>query len=128
MQKILLIITLIASLNANAVLGPIPIYLNTEYRTDSPVIGSITSTPKASVMEISHRGADFMALAQKSEQDLRDLMNIPDNYKLLALGLSCLMPLSTYFSCIVVVNFIGEGNRSNPSLYSQHRYRKHRRK
>jgi phosphoserine aminotransferase len=26
---------------------------------------------KASVMEISHRGADFMALAQKSEQDLR---------------------------------------------------------
>jgi phosphoserine aminotransferase len=34
-------------------------------------------------MEISHRGADFMALAQKSEQDLRDLMNIPDNYKVL---------------------------------------------
>lgn len=40
---------------------------------------------KASVMEISHRGADFMALAQKSEQDLRDLMNIPDNYKVLFL-------------------------------------------
>ncbi len=38
---------------------------------------------KASVMEISHRGADFMTLAQKSEQDLRDLMNIPDNYKVL---------------------------------------------
>ena len=38
---------------------------------------------KASVMEISHRGLDFMALAQKSEQDLRDLMNIPDNYKVL---------------------------------------------
>ncbi|SMN11362.1 Phosphoserine aminotransferase [uncultured Candidatus Thioglobus sp.] len=40
---------------------------------------------KASVMEISHRGADFMAMAQKSEQDLRDLMNIPDNYKVLFL-------------------------------------------
>ncbi len=40
---------------------------------------------KASVMEISHRGADFMALAQKSERDLRDLMNIPDNYKVLFL-------------------------------------------
>jgi phosphoserine aminotransferase len=38
---------------------------------------------KASVMEISHRGADFMALAQKSEQDLRDLMSIPDHYKVL---------------------------------------------
>lgn len=40
---------------------------------------------KASAMEISHRGVDFMAMAQKSEQDLRDLMNIPDNYKVLFL-------------------------------------------
>jgi phosphoserine aminotransferase len=28
-------------------------------------------------------GASPAALAQKSEQDLRDLMNIPDNYKVL---------------------------------------------
>ncbi len=40
---------------------------------------------KASVMEISHRGTDFMAMAEKSERDLRDLMNIPDNYKVLFL-------------------------------------------
>jgi len=40
---------------------------------------------KASVMEISHRGEDFMVLAQKAEQDLRDLINIPDNYKVLFL-------------------------------------------
>ncbi len=40
---------------------------------------------KASVMEISHRGVDFMALAQKAEQDLRDLMTIPSNYKVLFL-------------------------------------------
>ncbi len=40
---------------------------------------------KASAMEISHRGVDFMALAQKSERDLRELMNIPDNYKVLFL-------------------------------------------
>lgn len=40
---------------------------------------------KASIMEVSHRGQDFMALAQKSEQDLRDLMNIPTNYKVLFL-------------------------------------------
>lgn len=40
---------------------------------------------KASVMEISHRGADFMAMAQKSEQDLRGLMGIPDHYKVLFL-------------------------------------------
>ena len=40
---------------------------------------------KASVMEISHRGVDFMALAKKAEQDLRDLMSIPDNYRVLFL-------------------------------------------
>ncbi len=40
---------------------------------------------KASVMEISHRGPDFMELAQRSEKDLRDLMGIPDNYKVLFL-------------------------------------------
>ena len=40
---------------------------------------------KASVMEISHRGVDFMEAAQKSEKDLRDLLNIPNNYKVLFL-------------------------------------------
>jgi phosphoserine aminotransferase len=40
---------------------------------------------RASVMEISHRGRDFMALAEESEQDLRDLMSIPANYKVLFL-------------------------------------------
>ena len=40
---------------------------------------------KASVMEISHRGFDFMELAQRSEKDLRELMHIPDNYKVLFL-------------------------------------------
>ena len=40
---------------------------------------------KASVMEVSHRGVDFMQVAQKAEQDLRDLMNIPSNYKVLFL-------------------------------------------
>lgn len=36
-----------------------------------------------SVMEISHRSPSFIALAKQSEQDLRDLMAIPDNYKVL---------------------------------------------
>jgi len=40
---------------------------------------------KASVMEISHRGIDFMELAQRSEKDLRELMHIPGNYKVLFL-------------------------------------------
>ena len=40
---------------------------------------------KASIMEISHRGEDFMEVARKSEQDLRDLLSIPNNYKVLFL-------------------------------------------
>jgi phosphoserine aminotransferase len=39
----------------------------------------------ASVMEISHRGKDFIELAAESERDLRYLMNIPKNYKVLFL-------------------------------------------
>lgn len=36
-----------------------------------------------SVMEMSHRSADYLALAHKMEADLRDIMNIPENYKVL---------------------------------------------
>ncbi|MCV5838438.1 aminotransferase class V-fold PLP-dependent enzyme, partial [Escherichia coli] len=36
-----------------------------------------------SVMEISHRSKEFSKVAQEAEQDLRDLLSIPDNYKVL---------------------------------------------
>ena len=36
-----------------------------------------------SVMEISHRSPEYVAMAAEAEQDLRDLMDIPDNYKVL---------------------------------------------
>jgi phosphoserine aminotransferase len=38
-----------------------------------------------SVMEMSHRGKEFIAIAEKAEADLRALMNIPANYKVLFL-------------------------------------------
>ena len=38
-----------------------------------------------SVMEMSHRSADFQKIIDEAEQDLRDLMHIPDNYKVLFL-------------------------------------------
>ena len=38
-----------------------------------------------SVMEMSHRSKAFEEIIQNAEQDLRDLMNIPDNYKVLFL-------------------------------------------
>ncbi|MCW9088928.1 MAG: 3-phosphoserine/phosphohydroxythreonine transaminase [Gammaproteobacteria bacterium] len=38
-----------------------------------------------SVMEMSHRGKDYMSIAEKAEADLREVMNIPANYKVLFL-------------------------------------------
>lgn len=38
-----------------------------------------------SVMELSHRSKLFTEVIEKAEQDLRELMNIPDNYKVLFL-------------------------------------------
>ena len=38
-----------------------------------------------SIMEMSHRSADFTAVAETAEQDLRDLLNIPSNYNVLFL-------------------------------------------
>ena len=39
----------------------------------------------ASIMEISHRGKEFLEVAHSAERDLRDLLSIPDNYKVLFL-------------------------------------------
>ncbi len=38
-----------------------------------------------SVMEMSHRSAAYDKIIKDAEQDLRDLMKIPDNYKVLFL-------------------------------------------
>ena len=38
-----------------------------------------------SIMEMSHRSNDYVAVAEKAEADLRKLMNIPENYKVLFL-------------------------------------------
>lgn len=53
----------------------------------------------ASVLEISHRGADFMELAQRSEADLRALLSVPDHYRVLfasggATTVQALLPLN----------------------------------
>ena len=38
-----------------------------------------------SVMEMSHRSQVFQNIIDEAEADLRDLLNIPDNYKVLFL-------------------------------------------
>ncbi|MEW6982732.1 3-phosphoserine/phosphohydroxythreonine transaminase [Colwelliaceae bacterium 6471] len=58
----------------------------------------------SSVMELSHRSAEFMAVAAKAEADLRALMQIPSNYKVLF----CHGGGRGQFSA-VPLNLLGEG-------------------
>src|SRR5215207_2118031 len=52
-----------------------------------------------SVMEVSHRGKDFMALQASIEADLRELLAIPTSYKVLflqggAIGQNAIVPMN----------------------------------
>ncbi len=49
-----------------------------------------------SVMEMSHRSPDYEAIIQKAEADLRKIMQIPDNYKVLFMQGGA----STQFACV----------------------------
>ena len=40
----------------------------------------------ASIVELSHRGPEFMQVATEAEADLRTLMSIPDDYAVLFLA------------------------------------------
>ena len=59
-----------------------------------------------SVMEMSHRSKAFETIIEEAEQDLRDLMNIPDNYKVLFLqgGAIDRVVLADVYIIRVVVN------------------------
>ena len=39
----------------------------------------------ASIMEMSHRGKEFVSVAAEAEQDVRNLLEVPNNYKVLFL-------------------------------------------
>ncbi len=61
-----------------------------------------------SIMEMSHRSKDYVAVAEKAEADLRTLMNIPDNYKVLFLQGGA----SLQFSAIPL-NLLGKNNKAD---------------
>src|SRR3569833_4610716 len=52
-----------------------------------------------SVLVLSHRGKEFMSIAEHAEAALRELLAIPSNYKVLFLqgGASCLFALVLFF-------------------------------
>lgn len=60
-----------------------------------------------SVMEISHRSKEFIQVAAEAEQDLRDLLNIPDNYKVLF----CQGGARAQFAA-VPLNLLGDNNKA----------------
>ena len=68
-KKTLLAVSISAimlSQTSNAVIGPIKITLNTEYRTSNPVIGEIATTIKLDKSQIKNTGAStFTDLLQK---------------------------------------------------------------
>ena len=67
-----------------------------------------------SVMEMSHRSPDYEAIIQKTQADLRKLMNIPDNYKVLFLQGGA----STQFAS-VPINLIGRTGKADYAVSGQ---------
>lgn len=61
-----------------------------------------------SIMEMSHRSKDYVAVAEKAEADLRKLMNIPENYKVLFLQGGA----SLQFSAIPL-NLLGKNKKAD---------------
>ncbi len=67
-----------------------------------------------SVMEMSHRGKNYMSIAEKAEADLRDIMNIPDNYKVLFMQGGA----SSQFAA-VPINLMGANRKADYILTGQ---------
>ena len=59
------------------------------------------------VMEMSHRSKVFQQIIDEAEADLRDLMNIPDNYKVLFIqgGATLQFAASSSFAIRIVISF-----------------------
>jgi phosphoserine aminotransferase len=62
----------------------------------------------ASVMELSHRGKPFLALARQAEADLRELLAVPAGYKVLFLQGG-----ATQHFAQIPMNFAGEGDSAD---------------
>jgi phosphoserine aminotransferase len=79
-----------------------------------------------SVMEVSHRSKAFVATAQRAEQDLRDLLAVPANYKVLflqggATGMFSAIPLNLA-RADSTVDYINTGQWSKKAVSEAKRY------
>jgi len=62
----------------------------------------------ASIVEMSHRGPEFMAVASEAEADLRRLLDIPDDYAVLFLPGG-----ATTQQALIPLNFASAGQRAD---------------
>src|SRR5438067_10254394 len=79
-----------------------------------------------SVMEMSHRGKEFISIAEKAETDLRALLAIPSNYKVLflqggAIGENALVPMNL-LAGREVADYVNTGEWSKKSIKEAKKY------
>lgn len=82
-----------------------------------------------SVMEMSHRGPEFISIYKQAVADLRELLNVPPNYKILfqqggGLGQNAIVPLNLAGRRAqpATVDFVHTGSWSGKSLKEAARY------
>jgi phosphoserine aminotransferase len=82
-----------------------------------------------SVMEMSHRGPEFISIYQAAVRDLRELLAVPDNYKILflqggGLGENAIVPLNLVGRKAqpATVDFVHTGSWSGKSIKEAAKY------
>ncbi|GAB3436647.1 3-phosphoserine/phosphohydroxythreonine transaminase [Massilia solisilvae] len=82
-----------------------------------------------SVMEMSHRGPEFISIYKQAVADLRELLNVPPNYKILfqqggGLGQNAIVPLNLAGRRAqpATIDFVHTGSWSGKSLKEAARY------
>ncbi len=79
-----------------------------------------------SVMEMSHRGKEFIAIHAQAEADLRELLAVPSNYKVLflqggAIGMNAIVPMNLLGSR-KSIDFVNTGEWSKKSIKEARKY------
>ena len=79
-----------------------------------------------SVMEMSHRGKEFISIAEKAEADFRRLLGIPSNYKVLflqggALAMNAIIPMNL-LGTKTSADYVNTGEWSKKSISEAGKY------
>ena len=82
-----------------------------------------------SVMEMSHRGPEFISIYRQAESDLRELLAVPPNYRVLfmqggGLAQNAIIPLNLVGCCPqpATIDFVHTGSWSGKSIKEARRY------